>query len=70
MLAKDDSRRWHSCFSGLTQDMSKTLRLGLYVLAALFGIAGAASGLSKGVTLLLIALVVMPIEVAARRRPR
>lgn len=53
--------------SGLLQDMSKTFRFGLYLLAGLGGIAGAAYGLSKGVTLLLIALVVIPIEIFVRR---
>ena len=55
---------------GLMQDMSNTLRFGFYMLAGLGGIAGAAYGLSKGVTLLLIALVVVPIELVLRRDPR
>ncbi|MEG3164217.1 hypothetical protein U1701_06390 [Sphingomonas sp. PB2P19] len=48
--------------------MTNQLRWGLYVLAAVVGIAGAALGLSKGGTLSIIALVVIPIELAVRRQ--
>ena len=46
----------------------KRLRWAIYALAAILGIAGAALGLSKGVTLLIIASVVVPIEIFLRRR--
>ena len=37
------------------------LRVALYVVAGAIGIAGAASGISKAATLLLIAVVVFPV---------
>jgi hypothetical protein len=47
----------------------KRLRWVIYALAATLGIAGAALGLSKGLTLFIIASVAVPIELAFRRRP-
>jgi hypothetical protein len=47
----------------------KRLRWAIYALAAMLGIAGAALGMSKGITLLIIALVVVPIELSLRGRP-
>jgi hypothetical protein len=47
--------------------LTKHLRWAIYALAAAIGVAGAAFGFSKGITLLIIAMVVIPIELTMRR---
>ena len=50
--------------------MNVRLRIALYIMAAVVGIGGAAGGLSKGLTLLIIAAVVIPVELLDARYRR
>ena len=50
--------------------MTTGLRWALYTFAAVVGVSGAAFGFSKAVTLLLIALIVVPIELMAQHRQK
>lgn len=50
--------------------MNVKLRIALYIMATAIGIGGAASGLSKGLALLIIAAVAVPMELLDARYRR